>query len=68
MNNFYFKSTIQPTTHKIVIDIICYLLEVAKFTPDNKKRPEFIFNIYDLLRCKIKRNSADDVVKLLRNM
>ena len=56
VNNFFFKSTIQPTSHKKVIDCISLLLELAKFgLKDKKKREEYIFNIYDLLRCKIKR-------------
>lgn len=60
MNNFFFKSTIQPTSHKLVIDCVSMLLELAKFgLKDKKKREEFIFNIYDLLRCKIKRNTPE---------
>jgi hypothetical protein len=57
-NNFFFKSTIQKSTHKIVIDTICYLIEVAKYNlKDQSRRKEFLFNIYDLLRCKVKRSS-----------
>lgn len=58
INNFFFKSTIQKSTHKIVIDTICYLIEVAKYNvKDNTRRKEFLFNIYDLLRCKVKRSN-----------
>jgi hypothetical protein len=57
-NNFFFKSSVQPTTHKIVLDCISLLLELAKFSIKTKEqREEFVFNIYDLLRCKIKRKS-----------
>lgn len=66
VKNFFFKSTIQPTTHKIVLDCISLLLELAKFgLKDKQKRHEFIFNIYDLLRCKIKRGTPQQVVNLL---
>jgi len=69
VNNFIFKSTITSTTHKIVIDCISLLLEVAKYgLTDKKKRDEFIFNIYDLLRCKIKRNTPNEIVDLLKKM
>jgi len=69
VNNFIFKSTITSTTHKIVIDCISLLLEVAKYgLTDKKKRDEFIFNIYDLLRCKIKRNTPNQIVDLLKKM
>ena len=69
VNNFIFKSTITSTTHKIVIDCISLLLEVAKYgLTDRKKREEFIFNIYDLLRCKIKRNTPTEIVDLLKKM
>lgn len=68
-NNFFFKSTIQKSTHKIVIDTICYLIEVAKYNlKDHSKRKEFIFNIYDLLRCKVKRSNPQQIVELLRKM
>jgi len=69
VNNFVFKSTIKDSTHKIVIDCISLLLEIAKYDlKDRKRRQEFIFNIYDLLRCKIKRNSATEIVDLLKKM
>lgn len=62
-NNFFFKSTIQKSTHKIVIDTICYLIEVAKYNlKDQSKRKEFLFNIYDLLRCKVKRSNPQQIV------
>lgn len=68
-NNFFFKSTVQKSTHKIVIDTICYLIEVAKYNlADQTRRKEFVFNIYDLLRCKVKRNSPNEIVDLLRKM
>ena len=68
-NNFFFKSTIQKSTHKIVIDTICYLIEVAKYNlKDQTKRKEFLFNIYDLLRCKVKRSNPQQIVELLRKM
>jgi hypothetical protein len=68
-NNFFFKSTIQKSTHKIVIDTICYLIEVAKYNlKDQSKRKEFLFNIYDLLRCKVKRSNPQQIVELLRKM
>lgn len=68
-NNFFFKSTIQPTTHKIVLDCISLLLELAKFGLKTKKqREEFVFNIYDLLRCKIKRNDPQEIVNMLDKM
>jgi uncharacterized protein YihD (DUF1040 family) len=68
-NNFFFKSTIQESTHKIVIDTICELIEVAKYNlKDQSKRKDFLFNIYDLLRCKVKRPTAEKVVELLRRM
>jgi len=51
-----------------VIDCLCYLLEEAKFNESKQKRKEFIFNIYDLLRCKIKRNTAEEIVGLLTKM
>lgn len=31
-NNFIFKSTVQDSTHKFVIDCVSLLLEVAKYT------------------------------------
>jgi hypothetical protein len=69
VNNFFFKSTIQPTTHKIVLDCISLLLELAKYgLKDRKKREEFIFNIYDLLRCKIKKGTPQEIVGLLEKM
>jgi hypothetical protein len=65
-NNFFFKSSVQPTTHKIVLDCISLLLELAKFGIKTKKqREEFVFNIYDLLRCKIKRNDPQEIVAML---
>lgn len=51
-----------------MIDCLCYLLEEAKFNESKQKRKEFIFNIYDLLRCKIKRNTAEEIVGLLTKM
>ena len=69
VNNFFFKSTIQPTTHKTVLDCVSLLLELAKFElKDKKQRAEFIFNIYDLLRCKIKRASPQNIVDILEKM
>jgi hypothetical protein len=38
VSNFFFKSTIQPTVHKIVLDCISLLLELAKFGLKDKKR------------------------------
>lgn len=38
VNNFFFKSTIQPTTHKTVIDCISLLLELAKYGLTDRKR------------------------------
>ena len=68
-NNFFFKSSVQPTTHKIVLDCISLLLELAKFTVQTRQqREEFIFNIYDLLRCKIKRNKPEEIVAMLEKM
>jgi len=40
VNNFFFKSTVQPTTHKIVLDCISLLLELAKFGLKDKKQRE----------------------------
>ena len=58
INNFFFKSTIRPTTHKAIIDCLSKLIELAKYDlVTGKPRKEFIFNIYDLLRCKIKRKT-----------
>jgi hypothetical protein len=40
-NNFIFKSTVQDSTHKFVIDTVSLLLEAAKFSlkdNDIKKR------------------------------
>jgi hypothetical protein len=52
-----------------VIDTICELIEVAKYNlKDQSKRKDFLFNIYDLLRCKVKRPTAEKVVELLRRM
>ena len=68
-NNFFFKSSVQPTTHKIVLDCSSLLLELAKFGIKTKKqRDEFVFNIYDLLRCKIKRNNPQEIVTMLEKM
>lgn len=59
----------QKSTHKIVIDTICYLIEVAKYgLKDQTKRKEFMFNIYDLLRCKVKRNTPEEIVQLFRKL
>jgi hypothetical protein len=38
INNFFFKSTIQPTTHKRVIDCLSLLIEAAKYYPGTQKR------------------------------
>ena len=69
-NNFFFKSRMTETTHKTVIDIMSYLLEVSKYDMQGQgnKNKAFIFNIYDLLRCKIKKPSANEVIELLRRM
>ena len=51
-----------------MIDTVSLLLEAAKYTfheNDKQKREEFIFNIYDLLRCKIKRGTPAEIVGLL---
>lgn len=69
VDNFFFKSTIQPTTHKLVIDCLSLLIELAKYGLANRaRRKEFTFNIYDLLRCKVKRNTAEEVVALFRRL
>lgn len=42
---------------------------MAKYNlKDQSKRKGFLFNIYDLLRCKIKKPTAEQVVELLRKM
>jgi hypothetical protein len=67
--NFYFKSTVQPTTHGMVIKFICDLLEDAKYDITTlAKRKEFGFYIYDLLRCKTKRKTGEEVCELLQKM
>ena len=38
VENFFFKSTVQPTTHKIVLDCISLLLELAKYGLKDKKK------------------------------
>ena len=59
VNGFFFKSTIRPTTHKAVIDCLSMIIELAKYELNSgKRRKEFIFNIYDLLRCKVKRKTT----------
>lgn len=69
VDNFFFKSTIQPTTHRLVIDCLSLLIELAKYgLTDRKRRREFTFNIYDLLRCKVKRNTTEEVVGLFRRL
>ena len=67
--NYYFKSTIQETTHKIVIKVISELIETAKYLPESDTpNPNFIFDIYDLLRCKTKKETSEEVVELLTKM
>ena len=59
VNDFFFKSTIRPTTHKAIIDCLSKIIELAKYELNaGKRRKEFIFNIYDLLRCKVKRKTT----------
>jgi hypothetical protein len=60
INNFVFKDSIQQTTHDITIQIMGLLIESVKaYLLAEKRKKEFIFNIYDLLRCKIKRNTPE---------
>ena len=56
------------TTHKRVIEIIGELLEVSKYGARGEVNKSFSFDIYDLLRCKVKKHSAEEVIGLLRKM
>jgi hypothetical protein len=60
INNFVFKNSIQQTTHDIIIQSMGLLIECVKdYLLVEKRKKEFIFNIYDLLRCKIKKNTPE---------
>jgi hypothetical protein len=52
-----------------VIDCLSLLIEAAKYDPKTKqRRQEFTFNIYDLLRCKVKKRTTQEVLDLFRKM
>ena len=58
-NRFFFKDGTRPGTSEIAIDYLSKLIELAKYDlRTGNRRKEFTFNIYDLLRCKVKRKTT----------
>ena len=68
-NRFFFKDDSIPGISEIVVDELSKLIELAKYDlRTGNRRKEFTFNIYDLLRCKVKRKTAQEVVAIFKKL
>ena len=68
-NRFFFKDDSIPGISEIVVDELSKLIELAKYDlRTGNRRQEFTFNIYDLLRCKVKRKTAQEVVAIFKKL
>ena len=73
IDNFHVKSGGFTTSiQETVIRVLLYALESIKFTNEGKKgfvkNEKYGFFIYDLLRCKIHRNTPEEIMQVLDSM
>ena len=59
-DGFIFDSSVSPSTHEQIINVLSVLLEAVKYkVGSTEHRKEFGLFLYDLLRCKTKRKTGE---------